>query len=45
MMAKVDTSETGTTMAGISVARGLRRKINTTKITSMIEIIRVRSMS
>ena len=42
---KVPISDTGTAMAGISVARQLRKKINTTKITSAIEISSVRSIS
>ena len=38
-------SETGTATLGISVARTLRRNRNTTRITSTIEIISVRSTS
>ena len=38
-------SDTGTAMLGISVARQLRRKINTTMITRPIEISSVRSIS
>ena len=39
------TRETGTTTAGIIVARGLRKNTNTTRMTSMMEIINVRSIS
>ena len=38
-------SETGTATLGISVARTLRRKANTTRITSVTEISSVRSTS
>jgi len=38
-------SETGTATLGISVARTLRRKANTTRITSATEIRSVRSTS
>src|SRR5208283_5753659 len=41
--ANVPTSDVGTATAGISVARGLRRNTNTTRITSPIEISSVRS--
>src|SRR3954467_2082014 len=45
MTAKEPINDTGTTTAGISVARTFRKNRNTTKITSMIEISRVRSTS
>ena len=45
MAAKVPISEIGTATAGMSVARQLRRKRNTTRITSATEIISVRSTS
>src|SRR5271157_1963448 len=45
MAAKVPMSETGTATVGISVARQLRRKMKTTRITRMIERMRVRSTS
>ena len=38
-------SEMGTAIAGMSVARALRRKRNTTRITSATEIASVRSTS
>ena len=38
-------SETGTATLGISVARALRRKTNTTSITRQIEVISVISTS
>ena len=43
--ANVPMSEIGTATAGISVARPLRRKTNTTRITSATEIMSVRSTS
>src|SRR5580692_3959211 len=43
--AQVPMSETGTATAGMSVARGLRRKTNTTTMTRTTEIMSVRSTS
>ena len=43
MTAKVPTSETGTVIAGMAVARPLRRKTKTTNITSKVEITSVLS--
>src|SRR5271165_275416 len=43
--AQVPTSDTGTATAGMSVARGLRRKTNTTAMTRTTEIMSVRSTS
>ena len=43
--ANVPTSETGTATAGMSVARPLRRKTNTTRMTRPTEIISVLSTS
>ena len=43
MTAKVPMRDTGTATAGMSVARGLRRKMKTTRITRMTEPTRVRS--
>src|ERR1700722_10039959 len=45
MTPKVATSETGTTTAGINVARGLRRRRNTTSITRAMATSMVRSIS
>ena len=45
MTPKVPSSETGTTSDGTSVAIGLRRKANTTRITSMMAITSVVSTS
>src|ERR1700680_3469509 len=45
MPAKVPTRESGTAMLGIIVARTVRRKAKTTRITRMIERISVNSMS
>ena len=45
MTPKVLMRETGTATAGMRVARKLRRKANTTRITSVPEITRVRSTS
>src|ERR1700723_2031233 len=45
MIAKVPINETGTATLGISVARTLRRKRKTTKITRAMDMARVRSTS
>ena len=44
-MEKVPINETGTATLGINVARGLRKKANTTKTTRMTARINVRSTS
>ena len=45
MTAKVPTSETGTVMAGMAVARALRRNTKTTRMTSTVEMTSERSTS
>ena len=45
MTVKVPTSETGTEMAEMAVARKFRRKTNTTRMTSAMEMISVNSTS
>src|ERR1051325_11509480 len=45
MTAKVPINDTGTTTEGTSVARTLRRKMKTTRITRQTEMINVRSTS
>jgi len=45
MTAKVPIRETGTATTGINVARKLRRKMKTTRITRMTERTRVPSTS
>ena len=45
IMPKVPTSESGTATLGITVARTVRRKANTTRMTRMMEMTRVNSVS
>ena len=45
MTTKVPTNDTGTATLGITVARALRKKANTTKITKATETIKVNSAS